>query len=224
MILIRNFAMARRSKSETKHLRNRFYHSAKISEYQFKRVLWSFVLDEPVAEAAKHIDLSANSINAIYAKLRVYFTALGVFKDIYEGGDPKEGTPKGEDYEGFEFRLLSFHLERAKGKRRMKDVQIGEINYNWNESFWRFHYSILTDGRPSEAVHRMMYAHLLAQIRLCGPVGAPPKNLEESARLNDEHFKQRIRWLERNSPAFKDEASRTALREFRERPLRDATD
>jgi hypothetical protein len=74
--------MARRSKSAMKRPANRFYHSAKVSEYQFKRVLWSFVLDEPVAEAAKRMALSANSINAIYAKLRTYFTELRVFKDL----------------------------------------------------------------------------------------------------------------------------------------------
>lgn len=213
--------MIKPSKSPTRRQGNRFYHSAKISEYQFKRVLWSFVLDEPVAEAAKHIDLSANSIGAIYWKLRKFFTELGIFEDIYRGGDPKDGTPKGEDYEGFEFRLLSFHLQRVKDKRRMKRTTLDEVDYNWCESFWRFHYSILTDGRVSDAVNRMMYAHLLAQIRLCGPVGAALQKREEGMRLNHHHLNQRLLWLERNAPNFRDQHARQELRAARERIIVD---
>ena len=46
---------------------------AKISNYQFKKVLWRFTLDDPVAEATRHVRLSANSIDAIYTKLRRFF-------------------------------------------------------------------------------------------------------------------------------------------------------
>ncbi|GLK75061.1 hypothetical protein GCM10008171_03150 [Methylopila jiangsuensis] len=103
---------------------NRFYHSAKISEAQFRRVLWSFVIDEPLAQASRRTGLSANSLSGIYAKLRVFFTELGVFRDIYEGGDPRDGTPKGEDFEGFEYRLIPFHFARVNAKRRTKSTSI----------------------------------------------------------------------------------------------------
>lgn len=208
--------MAQSRKSEKPRAENRFYYAAKISEYQFKKVLMSFVLDEPVAVAAQKIALSANSINAIHAKLRHFFTELGVFQDIYKGGDPEAGTEQGEDYEGFEFRLLDFHLKRIRTKRRAKAVAMSEIDYHWTESFWRFHYSILSEGRKSDAVERMMYSHLLAHIRLCGPVGAPPHHLKESARLQKAQFHQRLIWLERNAPSFKDAGTRQALRDFRE--------
>jgi hypothetical protein len=213
--------MGKSVKPKAKRPANRFYHSAKVSEYQFKRVLWSFVLDRPVAEAAKTIDLSANSIQAIYAKLRVFFTEIGVFRDIYEGGDPRDGTAKGEDYEGFEHMLIPFHIKRVKGKRRTKFTTIDDVDYNWNESFWRFHYWILTEGRPSEAIHRMQYAHLLAQIRLCGPIGLPPRNRERGVELDKHHFNQRLLWLERNSPQFSYEAARAQLRDYRERNATD---
>lgn len=207
--------MAKSEKAKPKRRSKPLYFSAKISDYQFRKVLWHFVLDDPVAVAAKHIDLSANSINAIYIKLRVFFTELGVFEDIYKGGDPRDGTEKGEDFEGFEYRLLSFHLQRVKDKRRQRDTSLDEVDYNWCESYWRFHYSVLTDGRPSNAVQRMMYVHLLAHIRLSGPVGSRPQNLSESVDLNQKHLNQRLLWLERNAPAFRDKGSRIKLRELR---------
>ncbi len=55
--------MARAAKSKARRCSNRLYRSAKISEYQFKRVLWSFVMDEPAAHAAQHIDLRARLEN-----------------------------------------------------------------------------------------------------------------------------------------------------------------
>lgn len=193
---------------------NRFYHGAKISEYQFKRVLMGFVRDEPVAVAARHIRLSANSINAIYGRIRAYFTKLGVFEDIYRGGDPRDGTDGGENLEEFELRLISFHLERIRRKRRTPDTSLDETDYHWCESHWRFQYHVMTEGRPSEAIHRMMYTHLLAYIRSCGPIGQPSHN-RNLRDLTLQQRNQRIAWLERNAPMFKDERSRLALRDIR---------
>lgn len=210
--------MAKKANSQTKRVANRFYASSKISEYQFKRVLWSFVRDEAAAKAARHMTLSANSIDAIYGKLRAYFTELGLFYDIYQGGDPRDGTARGEDFEGYEVRLLAFHLDRMKGKRRMKATMLDEVDYNWCESAWRFPYTVLSEGRSSEIVDRMMFAHLLAHIRLCGPVGRKPVKLEESGLLDRQQFEQRLLWLERNAPGFRDEHIRADLREIRERP------
>jgi hypothetical protein len=214
--------MARGLKSATRQPANRFYHSAKVSEYQFKRVLWAFILDQPVAEAAKRIAISANSINAIYAKLRLFFTEIGLFEDIYRGGDPADGTEYGDDDEDairYEHAVLGFYLKRAKAKRRQKPTVIGEPDYNWCESIWRFNYSVLTNGRESPAIYRMMYAHLLAHIRLSGPIGLPPKKCKDSARLECHQLDQRILWLERNAPDFRDEAARAELHEIRDIPI-----
>ena len=63
----------------------------------------------------------------------------------------------------------------------------------------------------------MQYAHLLAQIRLCGPIGLPPRNLERGADLDKHHFNQRLLWLERNSPPFSRDDARAQLRDYRER-------
>ena len=207
--------MAPCRKSRMKRPANRFYYSAKVSEYQFKRVLWAFVLDQPVAEAARHIDLSANSIAVIYQKVRVYFTELGVFEDIYRGGDPRSGTSEGEDMEGFEYQLLSFHLQRVKSKRRQKTTTLDEVDYNWCESTWRFHYYTLTDGRSSDTVYRMMFSHLIVYLKLCGPIGLLPIKTKISLSLQYHQMMQRVIWLERNSIRTKDASMRNLLREFR---------
>lgn len=207
-----------RSLAKSRKPANRFYRSAKVSEYQFKRVLWSFVLDESVAAAAKRINLSANSINAIYTKLRRFFTEAGTFEDIYEGGDPTDGYRDGDaDDEAFEFGLLSFHLARRKAKRRMGDTQLQEVDYSWCESHWRFVCSAMTDGRADENVPRMLYSQLLAVIRLCGPVGAPARRVEDGKELSQHHFNQRLLWMERNLPNWRDEAKRQRVRNYRAR-------
>ncbi|MDJ0387336.1 hypothetical protein QMO56_04340 [Roseomonas sp. E05] len=210
-----SLAVAASRKSKTAQPANRFYRSAKLSEYQFKRVLWSFARDEPAGEAARQMTLSANSIDALYSKLRIFFTELGVFTDIYEGRNPEDGTPLGEDMEGYELRLIAFHLERVSRKRRMKPTRIDEVDYNWCESRWRFEYHILAEGRPSEGLYRMMFSHLLAHIRVSGPVGGELRNRDRSEALMEEQLDQRLAWLERNAPAFRDEASRSELRRLR---------
>ena len=211
--------MKRSAKSPANRPANRFYSAAKISEYQFQRVLRAFVAEEPANEAARKIALSANSIDALYRKLRVYFTELGVFYDIYEGGDPEKGTRYGPDFEEFERRLIAFHLERTSRKRRMKATRLDEIDYNWCESIWRFHYSILTQGRPSEAITRMMTEHLKAHILLCGPVGQPPRNREQSRKLSEQQRNQRLLWLRRNAPAYRSGRSRADIDEIMASPF-----
>lgn len=201
------------AKTQTKRGRNRLYRSAKISAYQFKRVLWAFVLEDPAAHAASHIDLSANSINAIYGKLRTYFYEAGLFTDIYQGGDPREGSTLAE--EEFERRLIEFHIRRAGSKRGIDDAPEGPA-YHFAESHWRFHYAVMNEGRPSEALHRMMIAHLLEMIRCCGPVGAPPTNTKAGLRLALKQMDQRLLWMERNAPMSHVYSSRYELRTLRE--------
>lgn len=67
----------------------RLYFSAKISDYQFRKVLWHFALDRSALETAKQTTLSVNSISAIYGKLRKFFFDCGLFNDPYRGPDPR---------------------------------------------------------------------------------------------------------------------------------------
>lgn len=203
--------MARAPKSKARRCSNRLYRSSKISEYQFKRVLSSFVLDEPASRAAKHIDLSANSIDALYSKLRVYFYDAGLFMDIYEGGDPREGSTLADDE--FEIRLIEFHMKRVAAKRGLTDI-LATPAYHFSESHWRFHYAVMIEGRSSGAIHRMMFAHLLEVIRHCGPVGASPER-KEGLTLSLRHMDQRLLWMERNSVRFADPETRAQFREVR---------
>lgn len=204
--------MPRAARSQTKRGRNRLYRSAKISEYQFRRVLWSFARDEPAAQAAQHIALSVNSISAIYAKLRVYFYEAGLFVDIYQGDDPREGSTLAEPE--FERRLIAFHIARAAAKRGIDDRPEGQA-YHFAESHWRFHYAVMNDGRPSEALHQMMFTHLLGMIRCCGPVGAQPTNRKAGLQLALRQMDQRILWMERNAVQFSASSERKMLKSIR---------
>lgn len=205
--------MARAAKSQTKRTRKRLYHSAKISQYQFRRVLRAFAQDEAAADAATHINLSLNSIAAIYGKLRRYFYETGLFTDIYQGNDPSDGSELAD--EEFERRLIEFHIARAAAKRGIDDTPDGPA-YHFAESHWRFHYAVMNEGRPSEALHRMIFAHLLEMIRCCGPVGAPPVNRKVGLQLALRQMDQRILWMERNTLQFRKLGQRRKLQEIRE--------
>lgn len=62
----------------------------------------------------------------------------------------------------------------------------------------------------------MMRRHFLEMIRRCGPVGKPPVNRREGLRLCLAQMDERIRWAERNSLRYRDEASRDTLRDILE--------
>lgn len=188
------------------------YSSAKISEYHFRKLLWHFVRDHTATETAKSVKVSINSIAAIFAKLRRYFFAVNLFTDFHKGGDPRDGSGD-PDKDEYEFRLIDFHLKRAAAKRMNSD-EWGEP-YNFAESHWRFHYWILEQQRPSEAIHDMMMAHLLEVIRACGPVGRKPTNPDAGAALAEAHLNQRLLWLERNSPDYRSPEKRQAIQEIR---------
>lgn len=203
---------------------NRLYHSAKISEDQFKTVLRSFARDDAVAVAAAHAKLSQNSIHAIYQKLRIYFTELGLFVDIYEGQDPSNGVqwakhllPE-DNQEEFEAHILAYHQSRIREKRRLK-LGLANEDYNFYESYWRFQYLVMTEGRESGNIHEMMYNHLLAHIRQSGPVGKPVRKSLASLQLMNEQLDQRMRWLLRNSPFTSSEASRRELNDILAIPM-----
>ena len=184
----------------------RLYRSAKISEGRFRKVLEHFARDASATDTARATGLSINATHAIYRKLRVFFFEIGLFMDFYEGADPL--TYNGDPHS--EFALLEFHFRRIRAKRGLKSPT-GEPPYHLAESWWRYQFKVLMNERPSDAVHAMMVANLLELIRICGPVGAPPRNLEAGALAIARQIDQRSAWLRRNAPGFSDENLRNAL-------------
>lgn len=190
------------------------YHAAKISERRFRQVLWHFAKDDTAAEAALRSGLSVNAVNTLFQKLRRFFVEAGMFTDIYQGGDPRDsyaGDPSAEA-EQYELHLIEFHFARMKAKRQVGTGQSEDDH--WCESHWRFHYVMLVEDRGGDAVHYMMYRHLLEMVRRCGPVGKPPINHREGLRLCLSQMDERIRWAERNSLRLSDPHSRTGLRQI----------
>lgn len=212
--------MARKEIAKSRRRAKPLYHSAKISEYQFMRVLWQFTLDRSAAEAARHVRLSANSISASYTKLRRFFFECGLFNDPYRGDDPRKGLPN-DGFERVEQLILEFHFERAGAKHGAFNSIIDAPDYHFAESNWRFDYFYLWVERGDEPVQRLMYAHLLEFIRRFGPVG-PPSGISLEMRLAGtrlalDQTRRTALWLERNSPAFRDPEKRAELRKLRER-------
>lgn len=210
--------MPRGTKSQTGRAR-RLYHSAKISPYQFKRVLWYFAIDATVAEAASHIDLSANSISALYTKLRKFFFDYALFRDPYHGRDPREGFEM-EGFKDIELLILLYHMRRFARKRgKLASPMVGP-DYHFAESNWRFDYYALRVERGPAFVQRMMYGHLLEFVKRFGPVGSPREPTQaqrEAGRdLAIDQINRVTLWLERNSPRFKSAEERNALRSLRE--------
>jgi hypothetical protein len=195
------------------------HRAAKITPYQFKRVLWSFVQDQTVAEASRQIALSANSIAALYAKLRKFFFDLGVFYDPYRGRDPRQGFEQ-EGFTEIEYLILKFHLARVSAKRGRLDAPLTGDDHHFAESNWRFDYVALEADRSASSVHQIMYANLLEFIRRFGPVGTKkaftPEQRRAARALAREQMDKQLLWLERNSLKFKDAAERQELRKLRE--------
>ncbi len=208
-----NFDVAKTQKSQGRRKSRPLYHAAKISDQRFKQVLWHFAKDDTATEAAQRTGLSLNAVNTIFLKLRRFFVEAGMFTDIYQGGDPKDGyagdpSPEAEQYE---LHLIEFHFARLKNKR---GVGSGESEGDhWCESHWRFHYVMLMEDRGGDAVHSMMHRHMLEMIRRCGPVGKPSVNQREGIRLCLAQMDERILWAHRNSPAFRSGESRKRLKD-----------
>lgn len=188
------------------------YHAAKISDYRFRKVLWHYVRDHSAAQTARETGLSANSVAAIFGKLRMFFFEVRLFTDIYQGQDPC-AFPS-EDLT-FERDLLAYHLERVS-RMRLAQCPPDEPDYHFAESHWRFHFQVLLSQRATDEVYAMMLAHLVEIIRLCGPVGAKPSNLGAGLLAVVRQMDQRIAWLERNGPEFRSEERRAELKSIRE--------
>jgi len=205
-------------KSKPKRREQPLYFAAKISDYQFKRLVWHFVLDDSAAETAQHVRLSANSITSVYAKLRAFFYELGAFHDPYAGRDPRDGYT-GDGYADIELMRLEYHLARVSKKRGRLDAPLLGPDHHFAESHWRFDYKPLAQERGHEAVHPMMYNHLMEFVGRFGPVGkrgpVSRKERREALELVDEQLNRIILWMERNSVHFRDPEDREELKRLR---------
>jgi hypothetical protein len=171
-------------------------------------VLICFVKDWPASATARATGLSVNSATQIYHQLRTFFFEVGLFLDFYAGQDPLAfvgDTPRSEK------ALLEFHFARVRERRGLKSPTT-EPPLHFAESCWRYDFKVLSEHRASDPVHEMMFSHLMELIRLCGPIGAKPKNREEGLQTILRQIDQRILWLERNAPGFADDDTRAALR------------
>ena len=208
----------RSKKSKSKRREQPLYFAAKISDYQFKRLVWHFVLDDSAAETARHVRLSANSIASVYAKLRAFFYELGLFHDPYAGRDPRDGYAE-EGYDDIELMRLRYHLARVAKKRGRLDAPLHGPDHHFAESHWRFDFEPLAQERGHEAVQPMMYNHLMEFVRRFGPVGkqmpVSQKARREALELVDEQLNRLILWMERNSVHFRDPHDREALKVMR---------
>lgn len=187
--------------------RNPLMHAAKISGHRFRRVLWHFVRDHTASETARAVDMSINSVHALFRKLRIFFYDVHLFRDFYDGRDP-ETVDSGDPV--FEQRLLEYHLARY-GRHRGFRSPATEPPHHFAETCWRYDFQIMMNERPSDAVYGMMQRHLLELIRLCGPVGAQPRNLLAGARAVMRQTDERIDWFRRNAPGFRDAETRRDL-------------
>lgn len=163
-----------------------------------------------MTELARSVTLSANSISAIYQKLRAHYVRIGIFRNFYEDEEPD--CPSSEAYE---FALLEFHLARVA---RMRGIAPGRENatHHFCESCWRFQLVPFFEGRSANAVHKMAYAELLTYLKLGGPVGASSLDMAAIRHRRLRILDRRAAWLERSSQGFKGEEQRASLREIRE--------
>lgn len=179
--------------------RSTLYRSAKISDAQFRDVLGHFVRDHTAAETARHTGLSHNSVHAIFHKLRVYFTQVGLFLDIYAGQELDKfdiGDP------AFERLLLDYHFNRIRSKRGVRDAADASVDYHFAESYWRLGFEKMREQRPSEQIYSMMENNLLEIIRLCGAVGGKPVNFEAGMKAVFRQIDKHLLWLKRSAPNY----------------------
>ena len=191
--------MPTRKNSKVRRHGRRLYHSAKISEYRFRKVLWHFVRDHTATATARAVALSINSVNDLYRKIRIYFFEAGLFKDFYGGTGWAKYDPEAD--KEFEQSLLAFHRRRLRRRRGVKTTP-DQPDYHLAESWWRLDFAMIMRERPSDAVYDMMIGQLLAVIRVAGPVGRKPANLAGRRRTIARLVDQKILWLQRNAASF----------------------
>ena len=182
-------------------------HASKISDYRLRKVIGHFVRDHTATDAARATGLSINSANALYQKLRAFFCEVRLFTSYYDRvrvlGDEAADA-------AFEQELLAFHRQRSAAKRGLK-TPLGEPDYHFAETCWRYDFIVIMRERPSEAVYAMMERHLIELIRLCGPLGSTPRNRLAGAKAAMRQVDERIAWLLRNAPGFRSSDQRREL-------------
>lgn len=196
------------SNSKSRQPKPSLYRASKISDYRFRRVIEQFAQDASATDAARATGLSINSVHSIYRKLRIFFFECGLFRDFYDGHDPETFDSGAAN---FERELLAFHLERYGDKHGFSSPST-EPHYHFAESCWRFDFHMMARERPTETIQPMMLSHLMEIIRLCGPVGGKPRNLEAGLQAIMRQTDQRILWLQRNAPGFSSAELRNSLR------------
>jgi hypothetical protein len=201
--------MATTLQLKARHSACSHYFSAKISDHCFRRVLLHYALDNTVQEAARDTQLSATSVNAIFGKLRRFFSEAGLFEDYSMARGSSEAR---QVHARQEKALLEFHNQRLRRKRGLRHAP-DSPDYHFAESCWRYDFHVLMDERLSDQLQAMMFAHLLEIVRLCGPVGRPPVNRAAALRAVLRHIDERAQW--RNEPGFSTPKFRAALRELR---------
>lgn len=201
-----NSAAKRKRKTKKSRRPKRLCHAAKISDYRFKRLLRYFAEDLSATETAARMRLSVNAVSEIYGKLRAFFAETGLFASLYEA-DP---TPEPED----ELQYIGFHLARVAEMRGLPaDDRNNDLHFR--ESCWRFECRMLAE-LGARNMRETMYRDLLALIRLCGPVGRPPRNRLAARRYLLERNDRIAAWLQRNSPAMSDSRYRRELQQIRD--------
>ena len=157
-------------------------------------MLWHFVVESTVSQAADATGLSRNSIAAIYSKLRKYFVDCGLFhlpsvlRDEFTRLDPEWA------------HLMEYHRMRIAEKRGVRKTN--EFDYHLAETCWREEYKAVMMERPSKGVYEMMNRNLLQVIRLCGPVGKANPNKASGLLAYLYHSRELSLWLQRNVPEY----------------------
>lgn len=158
--------------------------------------------DHTVAETATATKLSANSINAIFQKIRVYLSEVHFYWPLlaYKFESEKDDP---DAYHNF---IMQFHRERIALKRGLKPSD-EKSDYHILESFWRFDYHLLVSQRRTHAeeVYGMMLRDLIALIRICGPIGSKPGKIWHGRSLLLKQHRKRALWLVRNGPDFQED-------------------
>ncbi len=196
------------AKRKQKRRRSRLYASSKISEYQFKKVLWHFACDDTASEAARHVRLSINSINAIYTKFRSFFIEARLFMSIYDILGDEQIEPE------YEEALMGFHFLRIGEKQGLRKKSAHMQHFA--ESCYRFDRRMAVDRGESENLNRIIYQEMLSLIRTAGPVGKPVSDplaaLEMVLELQDAQLTR----MERFTHAYSSEETRAFIKTMRE--------
>jgi len=148
--------------------------------------------------------LSANSVSAIFGKLRRFMCDIGAFSDFNEWGIEHAVYRRSEAAVDYEIALYEFHRQRLSGKRRLVDPPEGPL-LHFAETCWRFHYYLMWKEQKSDWVYAIMLRHLFELIDRYGPIGV---DIQKRRPIFGEHVAQLDQieaWLKRYGRDYDDE-------------------